>query len=259
MELIDSHTHLDVQDFDLDRGEVIQRAFESKVKKIVNIGATNRFAGAERSLKLTEEYEGIYCSIGLHPHDADTPLDKNKLQVLAQNPKVVAIGETGLDFYRDWSPKDMQYAWFELQVELAKELKLPLVIHSRSAAQECVEVLKRLQAFDVGGVFHCYSEDTEFAHQLFDMNFILSITGAVTFRKADLLREVVKNVPLDKMMVETDAPYLAPEPFRGKRCESSHVVHTAEKIAEIRGIPLEEVARVTTSTAESFFQFNRSL
>jgi len=252
-ELVDSHTHLDATDFDPDREQVIRRAVDCGVTTIVNIGATDGFEGANRSIELSRTYPSIYPTVGIHPHDATLEFDMDRLRQLALEPEVVAIGETGLDFYRDWSPKDSQYEWFEGQIDLAKELGKPLVIHSRSAAQECLDLLQKKSADQVGGVFHCYDQDSEFAQRLFDLNFIVSVTGVVTFPKAVNIHTMVKEVPLERMMVETDAPYLAPVPYRGKRCESAHVVETAKAIAEIKGISFEKVAQVTTENAKRFY------
>jgi TatD DNase family protein len=253
MYFIDSHTHLDGKDFDEDREQVIERALNAGVRQIVNIGATDGFLGAERSIKLADSYEAIFLTVGIHPHDATETLDIERLKELAQHPKVVAIGETGLDFYRDWSPKDRQYEWFRAQVELALELQKPIVVHSRSAATECLEVLQELNAEQVGGVFHCYSEDVAFEKQLREMSFLISVPGTITFKKAEEFRDIIREIPLERIMIETDAPYLAPTPFRGKRCESAYVVHTAQQIADIKEVSLKDVARVTSATARAFY------
>jgi len=252
-DLVDSHTHLDASDFDSDRDQIIKRAYESGVSTIINIGATDGFEGASRSLALSKAYPFIYATIGLHPHDADRPLEIERLRELAADPKVVAIGETGLDFYRDWSPREAQYSWFEGQIELAIELGKPLIIHSRAAAEECFALLKEKGADQVGGVFHCFDQDAAFAERLFEINFLVSVTGVVTFPKATNIHQMVRDVPLERMMVETDAPYLAPVPYRGKRCESAYVVETAKAIAKIKEISFEEVAKVTTETARRFY------
>ncbi|MCB0332788.1 MAG: TatD family hydrolase [Bdellovibrionales bacterium] len=254
MEFIDSHTHLDAKEFDEDREEVIQRALDAGVTTIINIGATDGFQGAERSIALAEQHPHIWITVGIHPHDSEEELDIERLRGLASHDKVVAIGETGLDFFRDWAPVDRQYLWFRSQIELVQELSLPLVIHSRDSAEQCLEVLREMEAEKVGGVFHCYGGDVPFAHEIFDLNFIVSFPGTITFKKANELRDTVKALPLEKMMIETDAPYLAPEPYRGKRCESSYVVETAKRIAEIKEVSLEEVARVTTQTARKFYR-----
>ena len=253
MEFIDSHTHLDGSQFDKDREETIQRAKDAGLVHIINIGATNGFQGAERSIALIEKHDFLYATAGIHPHDAETAFDIAKLKELVSHPKMRAIGETGLDFFKDWSPRDLQYKWFQAQVELALEMKMPLVIHCRNAASECFEVLQKMGASKVGGVFHCFGEDAAFAKKLEELNFIVSLPGTITFKKATALREAVQEIPLERIMIETDAPYLSPEPLRGKRCESSYVTYTAQKLAEIKNISLEEVARVTTANARKFY------
>ena len=254
IELIDSHAHLDGEDFAEDIEQVIERARESGVNIIINIGATDGFLGAERSIKLAERFDSVYCTVGIHPHDAKEPSDKARILQLAAHPKVRAIGETGLDFFKEWSPKEDQYRWFRLQIEIAHELSQPLIIHSRDAGEECYEVLTEMEAEKVGGVFHCYAEDAQFAEKLKAMNFLVSFPGILTFPKSVDVQEAAKEIPLSQIMVETDAPYLAPVPFRGKRCESAHVKHTAEKLAEVKEISLEEVAKQTTENAKKFYR-----
>jgi len=252
--LFDTHTHLDAEDFNPDQSDVIKRAQEAGVSRFVTIGAGDGFASAERALALAKKYDFIWASAGIHPHNAREELNIDLLRKLASDPRVVAIGETGLDFYRDWAPVDLQYHWFRAQIELAKELKKPLIIHSRDAGKACLETLIELQAQEVGGVFHCYSEDIEFAKKLLDINFLISVPGSVTFKKADKLREVVKALPVTQLMLETDAPYLAPEPHRGKRCESSMMLETAKVVARVREMELPELAAQTTNNALKFFK-----
>lgn len=257
IELVDSHTHLTAEEFDADREDVINRALAAGITRIITIGAGYKSESAEKAISLAEKYPNIWASVGVHPNDAETDFGfLERLKQLATHPKVVAIGETGLDFYRDWAAPDLQDKWFRLQIELALEVKKPIIIHSRNAGPQCFEVLKETGALKVGGVFHCFSEDTAFAEKLIDINFIISIPGSVTFKKADALREVVKNIPLSRIMVETDAPYIAPVPHRGKRCETSFMVETAKAIAEIKGISLDEVATATTNTAKKFYKLS---
>ena len=210
---------------------------------------------ARRVVELTQTYDCVWGTVGVHPHDADTDYDLKELRQLASNEKIVAIGETGLDFYRDWSPKDDQYRAFRRQIELALELDLPLVIHSRDAGKECLQVLKEMQAERVGGVFHCYSEDQFFAATLLEMNFLVSFTGNVTFKNATELQAVAKDVPLEQMMLETDAPYMAPVPYRGKKCESAFLVETARFLAELKQVDLIEFSEIVWNTTEKFFRF----
>lgn len=253
MEFFDSHTHLDSKDFDEDRDAVIARAYEAGVTRIVNVGATSGFAGAERSIALADSYEFIWATAGIHPHDAEAEQDIDRLRAFHQHPKVVAVGETGLDFYRDWSPRDLQYEWFRIQVELALEVNKPLVIHSRDTNAECLDVLRKMGAEAVGGVFHCYSGDYDFFKEIDKLNFIISVPGTITFKKAEELRETLRQIPLEKIMLETDAPYLAPVPYRGKRCETGYMIHSAQALAQLKNLPLSEIARSTTQTARNFF------
>ncbi|MCB9029492.1 MAG: TatD family hydrolase [Deltaproteobacteria bacterium] len=254
IEIIDSHTHIDTAPFDPDREEVIERALAAGVTTMINIGASEGFLSNDRSIALAEKYDCIYATAGIHPHDAEVEIDRGRLVELAKHPKVVAIGETGLDFFRDWSPQDLQYKWFRLQIEIAHEVKKPLIIHSRSAGEQCYEILKEMEAEKVGGVFHCFAEDAQFAKKLAQINFLVSFPGPVTFKKSEDVRTVVKEVPLEQIMVETDAPYLAPEPFRGRRCEPAHTIHTAKKIAEVKEIPFEQCARILSQTTRDFFK-----
>ena len=255
-ELVDTHTHLDATDFDSDREEVINRALEAGVTRIVTIGAGYGVQSAHNALELANKYPFIWASVGIHPHDAKTDHNPDIIRELAANPRAVAIGETGLDFFRDFAPVELQEKWFRTQIEIAIEFKKPLIIHSREAGEACFKILNEMNAKAVGGVFHCYAEDSDFAKRLASINFMISVPGSITFKKNDKFREIVKAIPLEQIMVETDAPYLAPEPFRGKRCEAMHVLTTAKKIAEVKGIELEEVARITTANALKFFSIS---
>jgi TatD DNase family protein len=283
VELFDTHIHLDSAVFDTDRADVLARARAAGVTRFVSIGAgagpaaptpesskapsgadmnplRTPLASAPQALKLAESSPFIWASVGVHPHDARIESEESferhqaDLRQLAQHPRAVAIGETGLDFFYDFAPKTDQARWFKTQVALAQELHKPLIIHSRNAGPECLQLLIENDAHQIGGVFHCYSESAEFAAALRKINFMLSIPGIVTFKKSQNIREAVAGTPLDQIMLETDAPYLAPEPHRGKRCESSFMVKTAEMVAQIKGISLEEVARVTTANALRFFK-----
>ena len=283
MELFDTHSHLDSAVFDTDREEVLARARAAGVTRFVSIGAgagpaapttgdTNAPSGADmnplrtplasapQALKLAERHPFIWAAVGVHPHDSRIESEESferhraELRELAHHPRAVAIGETGLDFFYDFSPKVDQFRWFESQIDLAKELGKPLIIHSRNAGMESLNLLTERGAHEVGGVFHCYSESAEFAATLRKINFMISIPGIVTFKKSQNIRAAVAGAPLEQIMLETDGPYLAPEPYRGKRCESSFMVKTAEMVAQIKGISLEEVARITTANALRFFK-----
>jgi TatD DNase family protein len=243
--------------FDSDRDASVERALLAGVTRMITIGTGSGIKGAHNAIQLAERYESVWATVGVHPHCAGSEYDIDELRRLAKHPKVVGIGETGLDFYRDWAPVDRQYETFKAQIALAKEVKKPLVIHSRNAGEECIKVLVDKNAADVGGVFHCFAETAAFAARLSEIGFYVSFPGQVTFKKANDVREVCRHVPLERILVETDAPFLAPEPHRGKRCEPSFVVDTARKLAEIKGVSLEEIAAVTTHNALRLFSHMR--
>ncbi len=254
IEITDSHTHLDSTEFDADRDAVIARAHAAGVTRIVTIGAGFGAASTRNAIALAEKYPFIWASAGVHPHDAKIASDEIPLEELANHPRVVAIGETGLDFFKELSPVPDQERWFRAQILLARKLKKPLIIHSRQAGPQCLDILIEMKASEVGGVFHCYAEDANFAKKLAAINFLVSFPGTLTFKKAENVREIAKTIPLSQIMVETDAPYMAPEPYRGKRCESAFVVETAKMLAHIQGVSLEECARITTENAKRLFK-----
>lgn len=252
IDLIDTHCHLPAID-QAPLETILARAKEAGVTRYVCIGASEGKKSAADAVSLAESFDTIWATVGVHPHDAKTYTDLDGLEALAAHPKVVAIGETGLDYFRDWAPRENQMKLFENTIQFAKNLGKPLVIHCRDAAEDTFEVLKKLDAKKVGGVFHCFAQDAKYAERLEELNFIVSFPGSITFKSAALLRETVKAIPLSRIMLETDAPYMAPEPFRGKPSEPAHVFYTAKKLAEIKDVSLEEVARVTSQTAEKFF------
>lgn len=252
-ELIDTHCHLDSEPFSEDRDACIARAVSAGVTRMITIGTGAGLAGASRAIGIAEKFPIVWATVGVHPHNAADDFELETLEKLAQHPKVVAIGETGLDFFRDWAPKDKQYATFIAQIEVARRVRKPLVIHSRDAGEEALRILTEHGAADVGGVFHCFSEDATFAKRLRDINFRVSFPGQITFKKADAVREICKAIPLEQILIETDSPFLSPEPHRGKRCEPAFVVETARRIAAIKGLSLEELAAITTSNARSLF------
>jgi len=253
LNVTDTHCHLDSEPFHADRHECIERAAAAGVSRIITIGTGRRLSGPRDAVAIAEKYAMVWASVGVHPHGAGDEIDWNELETFARHPKVVAIGETGLDFFRDWAPVEKQHSAFINQIELAKKLKKPLIIHSREAGQECLRLLREHQAREVGGVFHCFSEDAAFAEQLREINFRVSFPGQLTFKKADLVRAVCSQIPLEQILVETDAPFLAPEPHRGKRCEPAFVVETARTVARVKGVSLEEVAAITTENALKLF------
>jgi TatD DNase family protein len=251
--LTDTHAHLNAPQFDEDRQEVIQRAQESGISRIINVGFNRETIPS--SIALAEQYEFIYSTVGWHPQDAKdmTADDLVWIEQLCAHPKVVAIGEIGLDYYWDTSPKDVQDRVFREQIRLARKLGMPIVIHNRDAHQDILKVLREEKAADVGGVMHCFSGSWETAKQCLDMNFHISFGGPVTFKNAKQPKEVLAKVPLDRLLIETDAPYLTPHPFRGKRNETSYVKIVAETAAEIKGMTLEELAHTTTQNAVTLF------
>ena len=253
---IDTHVHLNADQYDEDVTEVIERAKDSKVEKMVVIGFDRKTI--KRALELAERYEFIYAAVGWHPVDAIdcTEEDLQWIEELAAHPKVVGIGETGLDYHWDKSPKDVQQKVFRQQIQLAKKVRLPIIIHNREATEDILRILKEEKADEVGGVMHCFSGSVETAQESIKMNFMISLGGPVTFKNAKKPKEVAEAVSLDHLMIETDAPYLAPHPYRGKRNEPSYVPLVAEEIARLKGISVEEVAQATTRNAEEFFNLS---
>ncbi|MFF2158912.1 TatD family hydrolase [Paenibacillus chitinolyticus] len=247
--LTDTHTHMNNEAFDEDCDEAIQRAWDNGVTRIVNVGFNRETIPS--SIELAEKYDFIWTTVGWHPTDAIDmrPGDLEWIEELCKHEKVVAIGEIGLDYHWDTSPKDVQARVFREQIRLARKVGLPIVIHNREAHQDIVNILKEEKAAEVGGIMHCYSGSWETAKQCLDMNFHISFGGPITFKNAKQPKEVLKQVPLDRLLIETDAPYLTPHPFRGKRNETSYVRLVAEAAAELRGMSLEELAKVTTDNA----------
>lgn len=252
---IDSHTHLDDPRFDQDRENVIESLREDGIDMVINIGADKE--SSLSTLELARKYDNIYAVAGVHPHSA-SELEEDGLDWLieiAKEEKVVAIGEIGLDFYYDNSPRDIQRKWFKAQLQLAKELGLPVVIHTRDAAKETYDILKDAAADGkLKVLMHCYSGSAEMAMDYARLGFYIALGGAVTFKNARVSREVASVVPLENLMIETDCPYMTPEPFRGKRNEPKYVNLVAEKIAEIKGITVEEFAKATADNARRFFR-----
>ncbi len=251
--LIDSHAHLDFPSFDEDRNEVIERALQEGVKQILCIGTT--LEGSRSSLALAEKYPFIHATAGVHPHEASA-VDESTYEAirdLSKHRKIVAIGEVGLDYHYEHSPGDIQREVFRRFISIAKECSLPLVVHTREAEEDTLAILSENGASAVGGVIHCYSGSLEMARACIKMGFYISIPGIVTFKKGANIAEVVREIPIERMLIETDAPYLAPVPCRGRRNEPSYVRYVAEKVAEIKGLSFEDVARITTLNAEHLF------
>jgi TatD DNase family protein len=271
MYLVDSHAHLDFPQFDADREAVIGRAREAGVVAILNVGTD--LASSRAAVALAEEYEFIYAAVGVHPHDAKTVTAAvlDELRVLARHPKVVAVGEIGLDYYRDLSPRPVQRRAFADQLALAAGLALPVVVHSREAHDDVMAALQEWRGFLPGGgteggasppvggieggvgVLHSYSAGPERLEEVLRLGFSIGISGPVTFPKADRLRAVAETVPLERLLVETDCPYLTPEPYRGRRNEPAYVRYVVEAVARTRGMLAEAVARATADNARRLF------
>ena len=256
MFLTDTHTHLDFPHFDGDRERVIERAATAGVRAIVDVGTDQ--ASSQAAVALAEAYPQIYAAVGVHPHDAKTVTKEvlEKLGALASHPKVVAIGEIGLDFYRDLSPRDKQRQAFQQQLALASEIGKPVIIHDRDAHSEVMAILRRWieGGHQPAGVLHCFSGDLTMAQEAIELGFYISIAGPVTFKNARSLRELVRQLPVEKLLVETDCPYLTPHPHRGKkRNEPAYVKFVAQEVARVKGLSLEEVARVTSDNAQALF------
>ena len=249
--LFDTHTHLDDEKFDTDRDELIESFKAEGVTLLVNIGADMKTS--EASVKLAEKYDFIYATVGVHPNVTDDMTEENlaRLKELASHEKVVAIGEIGLDYHYDEPDPEIQKEWFKKQLILAKELNLPYVVHDRDAHADVLEIIKSIGY--TNGVMHCFSGSAEMAKEVTKMGMYVSIAGQVTFKNAPKVQAVAQTVPLDKLLIETDSPYLTPEPFRGKRNNSAYVRFTAEKIAELRGKTLEEIAKVTMENGKRFY------
>jgi TatD DNase family protein len=258
--LIDTHAHLVYSDLANDLPQVIERAKVAGVERIVSIATT--LDDARQTLELTRRHDGVFVSVGLHPGEIPNVrlCDMKELAGLASEPKVVAIGETGLDYYRSREHAQAQKDLFWAQLELAKERRLPVVIHNRSADADILEIL-RVHAegspkdWRPWGVMHCFGGDEKFAFDCIEIGLLISFTGILTFKNAAPLREVARKISLDYVMLETDAPYLAPVPYRGKRNEPAYVVHVAEVLAQIKGVTVDEVALATTANAQKLFQF----
>lgn len=261
---IDTHAHLDFPEYKGEIGTVIGRASDHDVKRIINIGVD--LDTSRRSVELARHYPEVYASIGLHPHSAnDLDMEvRPYLMSLAGHKKVVAVGEIGLDYYylkrssqfANYPKRETQIFCFEQMLDLALELHLPVIIHSREAETDTFAILKSYSG-SLRGVIHCFAGDYEFAKKILDLNLLISFTGNITFNlKDDKINEVIKKIPLGSIMIETDCPYLSPEPYRGKRNEPAYVVEVAKRIAEIKNIPLETVMNSTTKKAQNFFEID---
>lgn len=249
----DSHAHYDDKSFDTDRDELLESMPGKGISYILN--AASNITSSYECIRLAEKYDFIYAAVGVHPHDVKDVTEETigLMEDLTKRKKVVAIGEIGLDYYYDYSPREAQQYWLRRQIQLAKKLNLPVIIHDRDAHADCMHIITDEDISVNGGVLHCFSGSWEMAKQLLDMGIYLSVGGSLTFKNAVKPVEVVKNMPLDKLLIETDCPYLTPVPHRGKRNDSSYIRYVAEKIAEIRNIPVEQVAQQTMENAKRLF------
>jgi TatD DNase family protein len=254
--LIDSHAHIQGKEYAGETAAVIQRAAEAGVEQIIVVGGAGDMSSNIAAVALAESCANLYATVGMHPHDAKDVGEEElqKLKRLASHPKVIAIGETGLDYYYNHSPREVQRRVFAQFIRLAGETGLPLVVHERDAANEGVELLHNEGAGKIRGVIHCFTGDYDAARNYLDLGFYLSFTGIITFKNAEPLREVVSKVPLDRMFVETDSPFLTPVPHRGKRNEPAYVRLVAGTVATVKGITLEEVANTTTHNVRQLFR-----
>lgn len=254
--LFDSHAHYNDERFREDADEVLSSMIENNVGMILN--SCSEIAEIPDILRICEKYPFVYASVGVHPHEAEglKETDMEILKEYSKNPKVKAIGEIGLDYFYDFSPRETQKKWFARQVELAKELKMPVVIHDRDAHKDCMDILREHNVKEVGGAFHCYAGSVEMAREILDWGMYIAFGGSLTFKKSVKPKEVAQYVPLERIVIETDSPYLTPEPHRGKRNSSLYIHYVAEKLAEIKGISVEEVENATFENAKRLFRID---
>jgi len=251
--IFDTHAHYDDDAFDKDRDELLSGMREQNVEYIVNVGAS--MASSERSLKLAEKYPFVYAAVGVHPDEVGE-LDDEKFEKLREwtaHEKVKAVGEIGLDYYWDKEKHDLQKHWFMRQMELASECNLPMIVHSREAAKDTLDMVIAAKSLNLSGIIHCYSYSVEQAREYLDMGYYIGIGGVLTFKNAKKLKEVAEYAPLSQIVLETDCPYLAPVPFRGKRNDSSKISYVAEELAAIKQIPAEEVLRITNENGRKLY------
>jgi len=251
--LVDSHAHLELEPLASDAEAVVQRASAAGVAYVVTVGID--LADAKQALALADRFDLVFACVGLHPHNAKDVKENvlSKMEALAHHPKVVGYGEIGLDFFRNLSPHDVQIEAFALQLSLALKLAKPVVIHLRDAYRQGLDMLEQAGPFPAGGIIHCFSGSEADARRALDLGFHISIPGTVTYKKNGALRDVVASLPGERLLLETDCPFLAPEPLRGKDNEPANIVHTARKVAEVRGVSFEEICRTTSENAIRVF------
>lgn len=252
--MIDSHAHYNDEKFDIDRDEILKKCIDHGVTHIINAGCDLK--SSEMSIALSSQYPFVYAAVGVHPHElsscGDDTLDA--LAELSKHKKVVAVGEIGLDYHYDFSPREVQKDWFAKQINLARKLKLPIIVHDREAHRDVLDIVRAERGYEVGGVFHCFSGSREMAEEVIGMGFKIGIGGALTFKNAHRSIEVVRYTPLDMLLVETDCPYLAPEPHRGKRNWSGLIEIIISKIAQIKEMDYDTVCQATTNNAINLFK-----
>ena len=250
--ITDTHAHYDDKQYNGDREEMIAKLKKSGVETVINSGSNVR--SSQKSSELAKKYDFIYATVGVHPHDAErTPEDTvDILDGLLKNPKVVAIGEIGLDYYRNFSKKESQKYWFKKQMDFAVDVKYPVVIHDRDAHGDCLDMVKRYKD-KINGVFHCYAGSVEMSKELMKLGYMFSFGGVVTFANAKTCHEVVRSLPIEYILLETDCPYLTPHPHRGERNDSSYLYLVAQRIAELKNISVDEVIRKTSENAKRCF------
>ena len=255
--LIDSHCHLDMAEYRRDLDQVMTRAAGHGIKGIVTIGID--LESSEAAVTIARRSSMVRATVGVHPHDAEKASSASLARIVAltdhYREEVVGWGEIGLDYVKKYAPPDIQRAAFRKQLHLAKELKLPVIIHDREAHEDCLRIIDETGPFEQGGIMHCFSGNLEFAHRVIDNNFHISIPGVVTFKKAEVMQEVASQVPLDRLLLETDGPFLAPVPYRGKRNEPLYTLYTAARIAELRDIDIGELAAQTTRNCCALFNY----
>ena len=251
--LIDTHCHLDFGEFDEDRSAVMENAKASGIEYFINVGSN--LEGSRKSVELAAEYERVFASVGIHPHHAGEVTESalNEIKLLAENKKVVAIGEVGLDYCKSPAPPERQKEVFCKFIEISKKLELPLIIHSRDASRDTLDTLKKMFSFPIKGVMHCFSGGEEELREVLDMGMFVSFTCNLTFKNAKRLREIAKHVPPKRLLLETDAPFLAPQVYRGKRNEPAYITELRDILSELLNLPKEEVEKITTDNAKKLF------
>ena len=263
MMFVDSHAHIDGEEYDRDRDEVVERARAAGVRAILNVGTGDPQSGAfERAVRVAETYEGVYAAVGVHPHDAklfDEEAAARLKRLAGESTSVVAWGEIGLDYHYDHSPREVQRDVFRRQLRIAREENLPVIIHSRAADDDTVAILREeMGDKNARGIMHCFGGSFEMAQSVLDLGFMISFAGNVTFKKAEDLREVARQIPTDRLLAETDCPFLTPVPFRGKRNEPARVLEVTECLAGLHNVTLEAMGRITTENFSRFFNLDFS-